>query len=122
MPDGASAIPKVGCLGTLHMVCITGPIAVPLSAEVTAANIQDSQAYGILASSLPVETIRKAHFMAADPGYDDQSLHELSRSLGFHLVCPVRRHRSTPQERLEMAGFHESALGQVVYSRRGTHP
>ena len=104
------------------MASSTGSVAVPLSAEVTAANIQDSQAYGTLASSLPVETIRKAHFMAADPGYDDQSLHELSRSLGFQLVCPVRRHRSTPQDRLEMADFYESALGQVVYSKRGTHP
>ena len=104
----------------LHMVSSTGPIAVPLSAEVTTANIQDNQVYGILASSLPVETTRKAHFMAADPGYDDQSLYELSRSLGFQLVCPVRRYRSTPQERLEMADFYESALGQVVYSKRGT--
>ena len=103
----------------LHMVCSTGPIAVPLSAEVTTANIKDNQAYGILTSSLPVETTRKAHFMAADPGYDDQNLYELSRSLGFHLVCPVRRHKSTPQERLEMAGFYESTLGQVVYSKRG---
>ena len=92
----------------LHMLCSTGPIALPLSAEVTTANIQDNQVYCILTSSLPVETIKKAHFMAADPGYDDQNLHELSRSLGFQLVCPVRRYKSTPQERLEIADFYIS--------------
>ena len=60
---------KVGVFGcNLHVASSTGPVAVPLSAEVTTANIQDSQAYGTLASSLPAETIRKAHFMAADPG------------------------------------------------------
>ena len=67
------------------MASSTGPVAVPLSAEVTTANIQDSQAYGTLASSLPAETIRKAHFMAADPGYDDQSLHELAGVWGSSL-------------------------------------
>ena len=40
--------------------------------------------------------------------------------MGFQLVCPVHRYRNTPQERLDLADFYESALGQVVYSKRGT--
>ena len=53
------------------------------------------------------------------PGYDDQKLYDLSTDLGFHLVCPVHRYRNTPQERLKLVGFHESALGQAIHSRRG---
>ena len=104
----------------LHMVSSTGSVAVPLSADVTTANVQDNQVYPHLASSLPSTTIRKTHYMAADPGYDDQNLYDLSTDLGFQLVCPVHRYRSTPQERLKLADFYESALGQVVYSKRGT--
>jgi hypothetical protein len=51
---------------------------------------------------------------ACPPGYEDQDLHELSMH-GFQLVCPVRRYRSTPTERIEITDFHESTLGQVVY-------
>jgi hypothetical protein len=41
-------------------------------------------------------------------------------SLGFQLVCPVYRYRNTPKERLKLVDFYESALEQVVYSKRGT--
>lgn len=58
--------------------------------------------------------------MTADPGYDDQNLYNLSMDLGFQLVCPVHRYRNTPQERINLVDFYESALGQVVYSKRGT--
>ena len=58
--------------------------------------------------------------MVADPGYDDHILYDLSMDLGFQLVCPVRRYRNTPEERLKLVDFYESALGQVVYSKRGT--
>ena len=41
--------------------------------------------------------------MIADPGYDnDQNLYDLSMDMGFQLVCPVRRYRNTPQERLDL--------------------
>ena len=81
--------------GTLHRKSSTGYIAIPLSAGVTTANVQDNQAYEGLTSSIPLETIKKAHFMTAGPpGYDDQDLYELSMDLGFQLVCPVRQYRS----------------------------
>jgi hypothetical protein len=58
--------------------------------------------------------------MTADPGYDDQNLYDLSTDLGFQLVCPIRRYKNIPQERLQLLDFYESALGQVIYSKRST--
>jgi hypothetical protein len=65
-------------------------------------------------------TIKKIHYMTADPGYDDQNLYDLSTGLNFQLVCPVRRYRNTPQERLKLIDFYESPLGQAIYSKRST--
>ncbi len=107
----------------LHMVCNTDSTVVPLAADVTTANIPDNQVYPELmtsSSGLSPEIIRKTHFMVADPGYDDQSLYDSSLNMGFQLVCPVRRYRKTPEERLKLVDFYESSLGQVVvYSKRG---
>jgi hypothetical protein len=36
----------------------------------------------------------------------------------FPLVCPVRKYKNTPVERLKLVDFYESALGKVVYSIR----
>ena len=80
----------------------------------------DNQVYPALTSSLPSTTIKKTHYMTADPGYDDQNLYDLSMDLGFQLVCPVHRYRNTPQERIKLIDFYESTLGQVIYSKRGT--
>ena len=106
----------------LHLISSTGSMSVPLSADVTTANVHDNQAYPALASRLPPITTRKTHYMTAGPpGYDDQNLYDLSTSLGFQLVCPVHRYRNTPQERIKLiVDFYESALGQVIYSKRGT--
>ena len=105
---------------TTYMVSITGSVAVPLSADVTTANVQDNRVYGELTCSLPSTTIKETSYMTADPGYDDHELYDLSMSLGFQLLCPVYRYRNTPKERLKLVDFYESALGQVIYSNRGT--
>jgi len=107
----------------LHMASSTDPstsIIVPLSADVTTANVSDKPVYPDVISYLYPETLRKIHFMVADPGYDDQELYDLSMTKGFQLVCPVRRYKNTPEERLKLVDFYESALGQVIYSRRST--
>jgi hypothetical protein len=108
----------------LHMVCSTNSsVVVPLTADVTTANIPDNQIYPGLTSSssfiLSSETIKKIHFMVADPGYDDQSLYDLRLSMGFELVCPVRRYKNTPEEILKLVDFYKSPLGKVIYSKRG---
>ena len=116
----------------LHMICSTdSPVIVPLSADVTTANVSDKPVYpDLLTPSTPsstpstsssnpsLETLKKIHFIVADPGYDDQSLYDLSLNMGFQLVCPVRRYKSTPEERLKLVDFYESPLGQVIYSKR----
>ena len=55
----------------LHMICSTDPTSrvVPLSADVTTANISDKPAYPELVSSLLPETLKKIHYVVADPGY-----------------------------------------------------
>jgi hypothetical protein len=58
--------------------------------------------------------------MTADPGYDDKKLYEYSKKVfGIDLVCPVKRYKSTPKERLELVCFYESALGHTIYNQRG---
>ena len=107
----------------LHMVSSTdSSVVVPLSADVTTANVSDKQVYpgsDIVIIYLSPETLKKIHFMVADPGYDDKTLYDLSIKKGFQLVCPVRRYKNTPEERLKLVDFYESALGQVIYSKRG---
>jgi transposase len=104
----------------LHMICSTDPTSrvVPLSADVTTANISDKPAYPELVSSLLPETLKKIHYVVADPGFDGQKLYDLSMTKGFQLVCPVRRYKNTPEKRRKLVDFYESALGQVIYSRR----
>ncbi len=85
MPGGASAMRKAGYLDTnytWYQVLVS--VAVPLSAGVTTANVQDNQVYGELTCSLPSTTIKETSYMTAYPGYDDHELYDLSTSLGFH--------------------------------------
>ena len=58
--------------------------------------------------------------MVADPGFSGKKLYDLSLKKGFQLVCPVKRYKNTPVERLKLVEFYESALGQVIYSKRRT--
>lgn len=103
----------------LHLVSSTGSIIVPLSADFTTANIPDSQIYSILTASLPMIIIKRILFIAADPGYDDRKLYDLSNSMEFRLVCPVKRYKNTPSDRIKLIEFYESNVGQVIYSLRG---
>ena len=106
----------------LHMISSTDPSStiVPLSADVTTANISDKPVYPDVVAYLSPEILRKIHFMIADPGYDGKKLYDLSMTKGFQLVCPVKRYKRTKEERLKLVEFYESALGQVVYPKRST--
>ena len=52
--------------------------------------------------------------MAADSGYDDHKLYDLSIDRrGFELVCPVSEiYNNTSGDRLRLIEFYESELGQ----------
>ena len=112
----------------LHITSTTaaaGNLIVPLTADVTTANVQDNQMYVALTSSssagsASVFSLPSLRHMAADPGYDDYRLYEYSRKvLGMDLVCPVERYKNTPKDRLDLVCFYESVLGQAIYDRRG---
>ncbi len=106
------------------MICSTYPssVIVPLAADVTTANLPDNQVYTDAISSslsgLTTDIMKQIHFIVADPGYDDDDLYQSSLKMGFQLVCPVRRYKNTPEERLKLVDFYESALGQMIYSKR----
>ena len=99
----------------LHMVCSTdSSVVVPLTADVTTANIPDKHVYPGLTSSssssssphLVFRSNKENTFRGSNPGYDDQSLYDLSLGRGFELVCPVRRYKNTPEERLKLVNFY----------------
>jgi hypothetical protein len=102
----------------LHLISSTDSIIVPLAADFTTANIPDNQMYSILTASLPFTIIRRTLYMSADPGYDDHELYDLSSSMGFQLVCPVQRYKSTSADRIKLVEFYKSQVGQGVYSLR----
>ncbi|HET7285383.1 MAG TPA: transposase [Nitrososphaeraceae archaeon] len=99
----------------LHITSSTGSLIVPLSADFTQADVQDNQIYPTITSSLP----QGVRYMAADSGYDDHKLYNLSITRGFELVCPVSEiYNNTSNDRLQLIEFYESELGQVIYSWR----
>ena len=76
--------------------------------------MHDKHVYPDLISSLSSETVKKIHYMVADPGYDGHELYDLSIIKGFQLICPVHRYRKTSEERLKLVDFYESSLGVLL--------
>ncbi len=105
----------------LHLTCTAAidDLVVPLTADVTTANVPDNRMYIPLTSSSLVFSLPYVLYMTADPGYDDKNLYKYSKKvLGIDLVCPVERYESTLKERLELVCFYQSILGQAIYSHR----
>ena len=103
----------------LHLISSTGSIIVPLAADFTQADIQDNQVYPTITSSFSSSFLQGVHYMAADSGYDDHKLYNLSIDRGFELVCPVSEiYNHTSSDRLQLINFYDSELGQVIYSWR----
>ena len=100
----------------LHITSSTGSLIIPLSTDFTQADVYDNQIYPTITSSLSNEV----RYMAADSGYDDHKLYNLSIDRrGFELVCPVSEiYSHTSSKRLQLIEFYESELGQIIYSWR----
>jgi hypothetical protein len=57
--------------------------------------------------------------VAADPAYDDGKLYRFTNDACVaRLVCPIRKYKNTPQERLELVEFYNSREGQCIYGTR----
>jgi DDE family transposase len=108
----------------LHLTCNASidELVVPLTADVTTANVPDNRMYIPLTSSSSSSSafsLPYLLYMIADPGYDDKGLYEYSKKvLGIDLICPVKRYKSTSKERLDLVCFYQSVLGQSIYSQR----
>ncbi len=98
----------------LHMSCSTGKLVVPLSANVSTANVSDGKMYYTIIEPLSglVENI------LCDPAYDDKSLYQFSDERHLRLICPIKIYPSTPPERIKLADFYNSVQGQELYSQR----
>ena len=98
----------------LHMSCSTGKLIVPLSANISTANVHDSKMYCTLVESLAglVETI------LCDPAYDDYKLYQFSNKKHLRLITPVKQYPRTPPERVKIVEFYNSDKGQELYSDR----
>ena len=98
----------------LHMSCSTGKLIVPLSADLTTANIADNQAYKSLVDSLAgmVQNI------LCNPAYDDSKLYRYSKERDMRLICPIKKYCSTSPDRLRFVEFYESEKGQEIYNSR----
>ena len=84
----------------LHLTCTTaiGEIVVPLTADVTTANVPDNKICVPLTTSSPVFSLPLTCYMVADPGYDAKKLYEYSKKLGIDLICPVERYEIFQKE------------------------
>ena len=98
MHGGDTVIPKKdGFLDTNYTLTSTtgeGDLVVPLTADVTTANVPDNKMYVPLTSSsssvfsLPISL----RYMAADPGYDAKKLYKHSKkTLGIDLGLSCRK-------------------------------
>jgi hypothetical protein len=80
----------------LHLTSTTGDFILPLTADITTANIPDNQMYVSLTthsfsySSSSIFSLPSALHMIADPGYDAKKLYKYSKKvLGIDLICPL---------------------------------
>jgi len=98
----------------LHMSCSTGKLVVPLSADVTTANVHDSKMYETLVEPLSglVENI------LCDPAYDDKSLYQFSNEKHLRLITPIKQYPHTLPERIKLVEFYNSVIGQELYRNR----
>ena len=98
----------------LHMSCSTGKLIVPLSAEISTANVHDGNMYEMLVDQLAglVENI------LCDPAYDNSKLYQFSNKKHLRLITPIKQYPRTPPERIKLVDFYNSNEGQELYSQR----
>ncbi len=87
---------------------------VPLSADVSTANVHDNKMYCEIIKSLAGLISN----VLCDPAYDDGSLYQFSSKKNLRLITSVKIYPSTPPERIKLADFYHSVIGQELYLQR----
>ncbi len=98
----------------LHMSCSTGKLIVPLSANLSTANVHDSQRYCTLVE--PLSGLVKN--ILCDPAYDDSKLYCFSNKKHLRLITPIKQYLHTLPERINLVEFYNSLIGQELYRDR----
>ena len=98
----------------IHMSCSTGKLIVPLSADVSTANVHDGKMYGTIVESLA----GLMNNILCDPAYDDKSLYQFSNKRNLRLITPIKQYPRTPPERIKLVEFYNSVIGQEMYADR----
>ena len=98
----------------LHMSCSTGKLIVPLSADVSTANIHDGKMFETLVESLA----GLFQNILCDPAYDDKSLYQFGEKKNLRLITPIKQYPRTPPERIKLVEFYDSVIGQTLYADR----
>ncbi len=97
---------------TATATATAGDLILPLTADVTTANVPDNKMYVPLTESSSVFSLPSALHMVDGPGYDEKRLYEYSKkTLEMDLVCTLERYESTFKKRLELVCFYQSSLG-----------
>lgn len=77
----------------LHLVCNSKGI--PLSFEITTANVHDSRCETLISS---LSQIKPCANVFADKGYDSSRLLKYSDELGINLICPLNKRKAKKLE------------------------
>ena len=96
------------------MSCSVGKLIVPLSDDVSTANVSDGNMYcGIVE---PLAGLFQN--ILCDPAYDNKSLYHFSNKLHLRLITPIKQYPHTPPERIKLVEFYNSVSGQELYADR----
>ncbi len=98
----------------LRMSCSVGKLIVPLSACTSTANVDDSQKFKELKSHY--QDYSKTFWQILHTMMDH---YDSCTKKKIRLICPIKIYPSTtPPERIKLADFYNSVIGQELYSLR----
>ncbi len=97
----------------LHMSCSVGKFIVPLSACTSTANVDDSQKFQELKSHYQDYSKIFWQILHTMMDYYDSCTKKKIR-----LICSIKTYPSTPPDRIKLAEFYNSVIGQELYSQR----